>query len=295
MTDIQNLIAGIDHIIGYEIGKDMTRDDMAVVRSYFIRHADELDDVKAFIEGLIIEDAFPLDSRGDPGPGAPPSKPGANLSIKVEDGKNLYLIRLTGANDGPNLDTRAKWGPGGPPLGFVPENVYGNDKPLKQVRLAVEDQGQVRYVPEAAIPSRIDDVPNGAWVVMRCDFADMQKLWNDLGYDANHPFLIPFRFNLFDRETKTPVWNVDHDHADSDGHDHAVSAKGVLTHGGKHPNAGKGTMTHGGKHPNQDNGFLGLGAFHIKRGRTHGGIHPNGLIEYFYYVPGEPAGDSGLI
>lgn len=297
MTDIQDLFAnGVDHIIGYEIGKDMTRDDMAIVRSYFIEHADEHNDPIAFVEGLILNDAFPITAQGDPGPGAPPTKPSSHLSIKVEDGKNLYLIRLTGASDGINFDTRAKWGPGNPPLSFLPENVHGGNKPLKQIRLAIAEAGRIRYIPETAIPARIDDLPDGAWILFRCDHADMADLWKRLGYNPKTPFLIPFRYNLFDRETKTPIWNVDHDHnAPGDDHDHADANKAVTTHGGKHPNdAGKGTMTHGGKHPNDAIKFLETGALSIKRGRTHGGIHPNTLVEYFYTDPPRQSDDSGL-
>lgn len=303
MTEITNLVAGVDHIIGYEIAKDMTRADRAVVRSYFLSHAEEHENVSEFVESLILRDVFPLEAFGDPGPGAPVTKPDAQLSIKVEDGRNLYMIRLANEKDGPNHDTRAKWGAGGPPLGFLPENIYGANKPIKQMALALEAQGRVRYIPEAAIPARLPDVPNGAWILFRCDAADMKKFWSDLGYEADHDFIIPFRYNLFDRQQSTPIWNVDHSHGDDD-HDHdAASNKAVATHGGIHPGGAKGTLTHGGIHPKGLLGILTHGGIHpgvmprdpfmIVRGRTHGGIHPGSLVEYFYYESPKPANEPG--
>jgi hypothetical protein len=276
MTDTTSLLANVDHLIIMEIAKDKTRADMPIVRSYVVKHADEIADFPAYIDSLILKDAAPPESIGDPGPGAPPSKPASNLSVKVENGNNLYLIRLTNGSDYEHIDTRAKWGAGSPPISFLPENVYGNAKPIKHVGLYYADGRHVRFIPEGAIPARLDDVPDNTWLAFRCDIADMRKLWAALGYDATKPFLIPFRYNLFDRRQKTPIWNVDHSHLtgfdDHDDHD----AKATAT---------KYIETHGGKHPNDLISLYGLGPLAIYRGRVHGGIHPNSLVEFFYGDP----------
>lgn len=276
MTDTQNVLSSVDNLIIMEIAKDMSRGDMPIVRSYFTHRASDIADFPAYVKSLILNDAVPPISVGDPGPGAPPSKPDSNLSIKIQPGDNLYLIRMTNDKDTGNLDSRTKWGGGAPPISFFPENIYGNTKPIKHVGLYHVDGSQVKFVPEGAIPARLDDVPDKAWLAFRCDIADMYKLWQDLNYDPARPFMIPFRFNLFDRQTKTPIWNVDHalgDHDDHDDHDHEAREAHLKL------------FTHGGKHPNDLIKLLGLGAAGITRGRVHGGIHPNGLVEYFYGDP----------
>ena len=300
MTDTESLFAGIDHVIGYEIAKDYSRGDAAIVRSYFLYHLEEIgENPQAFVERLVSNDAMPADSIGSLGPGAPSSKPGSNLSIKIEDGNSLYLVRLANASDNLYFDTRAKWGPAGQPIGFLPETIHGGKNPLKQMGLFYRAGSSVKFVPSAAMPARLDDVPDQAWLAFRCDIADMRKFWRDIGYPADKPFIIPFRFNLFDRVTKTPVWNVDHVHPDDDAagfdHDADVGNKKVSTHGGKHPNfAGKAVMTHGGKHPNDVVGVIGYGYASIIRGRVHGGMHPNSPVEYFYGDALPPTGGGEI-
>ncbi len=293
MTGLAELINGAVHIVGYEIAKDPTRMDMSYVRSYFVEHADELADVQAFVEELILKDEMPHSAFGDPGPGAPHEKPASNLSINILNGDNLYLIRLTNSSDSFSYDSQAKWGPASPPIGFMPENIYGASKPLRHVRLLYADEKGIKAIPENAIPARLDDIPENAWLCFRCDIDAMRKLWSDIGYGAGIPFLIPFRFNLFDRVHKTPVWNVGHSHhaaVDAD-HDASHDADGggmakpgmmqTFTHGGIHPGNNPQLMTHGGIHPGNPH-LMTHGGIHPDRDRTHGGIHPGSLVEYFY-------------
>lgn len=293
MSNINALLANVDHIVGYEFAKDATRGDMPITRSYFVLHPADIgkpDKVKAYVTNLIRQDRFPADSIGDPGPGSPIGKGNSTMSIKVLDGDNLYLVRLANGSDNPFYDTQAKWGPTTKPVSMIPETIHGDDpSPIKHLCIVHVENGQLRFTPGEHMPPKLTDIDDCAWLAFRCDIADMRKLWKKIGFNPEKQFVFPFRFNMFDRVYGTPVWNVaDHSHRNNDrAHDVHKEDQGdhFETHGGIHPDWLARTLTHGGIHPDNLIRIWTHGGIYPRRTLTHGGIHPDSMIDYLYGGP----------
>lgn len=320
MVAAESLAGKVDLIVGYEIVKRPDLEDLPVVRSYFATKASDLANPDGFVDALILDDAMPEGSRGNPGPAGPRSNPSSTMSIKILPGNNLYLVRYANQSDGPGPDTRTKWGPGIAPISFLPDNIHGGKPPLRNLRLLYAENGKVKSLPAQNMPDSLKGVPDNAWLAFECDIADMRALWEASKFKAGTPFSIPFRYNLFDRQEETPVWAIEHDHDDDDhdrDHDHdQTAADGGVAGGGELSAAAEGvrplveimrrafptitedtillTMTHGGIHPGMMVYQFALQV--IKNAemskseggpgiRIHGGIHPSSLVDYFYEGP----------
>lgn len=319
----ERLTAGIDYIVGYEIVKRIDMEELPVVNRYFVVKVADLADPEAFVQRLILEDRMPDNSGSNPGQGVPPFSPSSSMSIRILEGNNLYLMRFANDKDGHDLDTQTKWGPGISPVSFLPDNIHGGNA-IKKVQLLCNDDGKVKAIPAASMPTKLDEVPDVAWLSFRCDITDMRKLWKVIGFDSKKKFAFPIRYNLFDSERKTPVWALDyvdhddhhergHDHEDHRGHHSGGSGKSMHAGAGEYAELAEGVrpllqimgipteeisrdivvfqMTHGGIHPSM---MIYQFAVEVmknseaqfkKMPRTHGGIHPNSMVDYFYEGP----------
>lgn len=191
-----------------------------------------------------------------PGNGQKPHKL-PELSIKVEEGVNLYVI-------GFGEDTQTRFGPTSAPIQTLPPE-YSNLF-LKDVGLIyVDGAGNEKYVAAADIPANYPVIPESAMLVFTLDRAAMEYAWQvgvSIPGHTDYSIKIPFFLNLYDTKSGRPVWAYgEHDGPKSGSNSGAgqpIGAEFDMAQA-KAANAGgemPGTVIHGGIHPSKPSQFL---------------------------------------
>lgn len=184
-----------------------------------------------------------------------PGQKNTQLSVEIGAGSNLYLIGL-------DQDTRAAFGPGPNPIMVLPHG-FGRELLTDIGLVYLDSSGETAFMPAKDIPLTFDQVPLGAMLSFTCDRAKLLKLWNSVmpeGHDGP-PINIPIYLNLYDTQTKAPVWTF----------------QGAGRRVPEHSDANKHVETHGGIHPSANPHNEGSAGF-----TTHGGIHPGTPSQLLY-------------
>lgn len=184
--------------------------------------------------------------KGQGKSGGKPNNDHTEMSIELVDCKTAYVIAFD-----PLVQT--VFGPGGAPITLLPPSLSKDY--LADVGLVYLDaSGEPAFKAANDITDKYSDLPANAALIFTCDRAGLVQAWKDAFKGHAHPpqLAIPFYLNLYDSESKLPVWASKvppHDHDESE------TANNFETHGGIHPavkNSKPGITTHGGIHPSSN-------------------------------------------
>ena len=192
------------------------------------------DRVEDIVAGFVTD---PTSGEADPQPAPHRS----SLSVPVQPGNNLYLIKLDGS-------ARAAFGPGPNPIMVLPPKL--GDELLGDIQLIFDNGGTTKFLAAGAIPNTFNEVPEKAVLAFTCDRTKLEQVWKSVMPEDHKdmPVAIPFYLNLYDTKTGAPVWAfLSHGRRAAD---HQHNTKHPETHGGIHPSYGPiHFVTHGGIHP----------------------------------------------
>lgn len=236
---------GVTNVIFREIGK-FEKLDRAVFQGHEVSVVKPNDPVDAIVTRHAKN---PNPTKNGPWPNQKHSE----LSVKINDGNNLYLIKL-------DPETRAVFAAGTVPIMVLPPELGSGI--LENISLAYVEADELRLLPAANIAAS-EAVPPQAMLAFTCDRAKMEQVWASAMPQGHTDIAvkIPFYLNLYDAVTKKPVWTFGAPRCPF--RPAALDHRLVETHGGIHPSGDP----HGDDH------------VHIV---THGGIHPSTPSQLLY-------------
>lgn len=134
-----------------------------------------------------------------------------DLSFELYSEKALYAIKF--ASHSQKNGDGVRFGPGMAPITFIGSKEFFGFDVISNVRLFYKSADEKIYAIDAVdIPKKYDEMPENSWAVFECDTGpcismireNRSKSYSKVSH--SHSIKIPFYLNIYDEESKFPIW-----------------------------------------------------------------------------------------